>query len=57
MRIKIIEEENYWELENLINEVLARLSPENIIDIKYSGCAARPPYGINKYSVMIILKE
>lgn len=57
MKIKIVEKDSFWELENAINFILAKLSPQDIIDIKYSGNGARPTYGFNKYSAMIILKE
>lgn len=58
MRIKIIEKDSFQELENAINFILANLSPQDIIDIKYSVNRVRPPYAIyNNYSAMIILKE
>ena len=56
-KIRIIEKDSIQELEVAINFILEHLSPQDIIDIKYSGNGARPTYGSNKYSAMLSLKE
>lgn len=58
MKVKIIEEDYEYLLENAINEWLR--AKENscleIIDIKYSGRGYANPYGKSHVSAMIIYK-
>ena len=56
MKVEIIEEKSRWDLQRRVNEFLKGLSNESIIDIKYSGSGNHPPYSVDYYSVMIILK-
>lgn len=56
MKVKILECENKYDLEEKINEKLKKYKNEDIIDIKYSGNGNISTYSINKYSAMIILK-
>ena len=55
MKVKIIEKESRWELENAVNEFLKQVYPSNILDIKYCGEGNHPTYSISRYSVMIIM--
>lgn len=55
MKVEIIEKDSKRKLEEAVNEFLSQYSPSEIFDIKYSGCGARPPYGVPYYSAMIIL--
>ena len=57
MKVKIIEEKRYWDLEKSINEYLSTCNCSNVLEIKYSGCGTYAPYGITYYSAMIILKQ
>lgn len=57
MRVKILESNRYWDLEDKVNEYLKRFPTEKIIDIKYSGNGNHAPYSTDYYSVMIILKD
>lgn len=52
MRIKIVEHDAAWKLEEEINEILEDYEGE-VIDIKYSGWSA---YSSEVYSAMIIFK-
>lgn len=56
MKIKIIEKDNKYDLENEVNKFLKDKDTSSIIDIKYSGTGGHEPYSIDQYSVMIIMK-
>lgn len=57
MKVKIIEEESRWDLEEAVNKFLKQVSPSNILDIKYCGEGNHPTYSISRYSVMIIMNN
>lgn len=56
MKIKIIEKEYRYELENEVNQFLSECNPSDVIDIKYSGGGAIGAYSSRRFSVMIILR-
>ena len=55
MKVKIIERDSYWDLENEVNEFLKQVYPSSIFDIKYCGEGNHPTYSLSRYSVMIIM--
>lgn len=56
MKIKIFESETKYGLENKINTFIKDKHPDEVYDIKYSGCGAVTAHSIELYSAMIILK-
>ena len=56
MKVKIIQEKNYSDLEISVNKYLSSYDCSKIFDIKYTGCGSYAPYGITYYSAMIIFK-
>ena len=57
MKIKIIEKDSRFALEEAVNSFLKRIDTSNVLDIKYCGEGNHPPYSISCYSVMIIMKD
>ena len=57
MKVKIIEKESPWDLEEAVNKFLKSVSPSNVLDIKYCGEGNHSSYSISRYSVMIIMKN
>ena len=57
MRIKIIQAEDKWELEEEVNKFLQGVTNDGIIDIKYQGVGNHSTYSTDRMSVMIILKR
>lgn len=57
LKVKIIEKDNQYDLQDAVNRWLYDNCNYPIVDIKYSGCGAFPPYSIHYYSAMIIYKE
>ena len=56
MRIKIIGAEFISDLENRVNAFLRDVDDKQIVDIKYQGVGCHTVNGINRPSVMIILR-
>ena len=56
MRVQIIKNKDYRELEEEINTILKYVEPSAIFDIKYSGSGNHSSYSIDYYSAMIIWK-
>ncbi|MFQ4800983.1 hypothetical protein C4U87_00785 [Clostridioides difficile] len=56
MRVSIYTSDNYYKLQNKINDVLFYYENDKIIDIKYSGKGSSNSYSTNEYSAMIIFK-
>lgn len=54
MRVKIIEEQSMHKLEQKVNNLLAKLDPRDVIDIKYTGAAVHSRGFVSYYSVMLI---
>lgn len=57
MKVKIIEEREFWDLEKRVNEILSKYKPSDIFDIKYSGSGNHSPHSVDQYSVMIIFND
>lgn len=57
LKVKIVRQEEFFGFENLVNSVLKKMDPDDIVDIKYSGSGSIAPYSISYYSAMIIYKE
>lgn len=57
MRVKIIREDNVWDLENAINKLLSEVDSADIIDIKYQGIGNTPAYSTDRPSAMIIMSD
>ena len=55
MRVKIIEHDAAWKLEEEINEILEDYEGE-VVDIKYSGCSTMEIRSCELYSAMIIFR-
>lgn len=56
IKVKILENNNIYDLKNAINNELKYYTEDEIVDIKYSGNGGTAPYGIRKYSAMIIYR-
>lgn len=56
MRIKIIQEEDKWDLEKSVNKFLESINNNEILDIKYQGVGNHSTYSTDRMSVMIILR-
>lgn len=56
MRVEILEDQRKSKLEEKINERLKYYTPEEIIDIKFSGSGNHSAYSIDHYSAMIIYR-
>lgn len=54
MKVKIIEKESYFDLEDEINKFIKNRT--DIIDIKYSGNCNGESY-LEQYSAMIMIKD
>lgn len=54
MRVKIIEDLSMHQLEQKINNLLAKLNPRDVIDIKYTGAAIHSRGSASFYSAMLI---
>lgn len=57
MRVKIIQTDRYWKLEQEVNTYLSNYNNDDIVSIQYSGVSNHAPYSVDYYSVMIVLKK
>ena len=57
MKVKIVHEDNVWDLENTINKLLSEVDSADIIDIKYQGVGNHPAYSTDRPSAMIIMSD
>lgn len=56
MRVKMVETNNIYRLEETINSILETYKNDKVIDIKYSGNGNHSTYSVDRYSAMIIFK-
>lgn len=58
MKVKIIRENDYYDLEKSVNSFLKEQERYGckVLDIKYSGSGGRAPYGIIYWSAMVIME-
>lgn len=56
MKIKIIDADSIWKLENEINSFLSDIDDSQIIDIKYQGVGNHSTYSVDRPSAMVIMK-
>lgn len=58
MKVRIISEDTYFDLEKKVNDFLKGQERfgRKVIDIKFSGSGGRAPYGSTYWSAMIIME-
>lgn len=58
MKVKIITEDTYWDLEKAVNDFLSKAegSGKKVMDIKFSGEGNHSPHSIGYWSAMIIME-
>ena len=57
MKIKILQEDSVYKLQQKLNEALDMLNDDDVIDIKYQGIGNTPAYSTNWPSAMLILTD
>ena len=57
MKVEIVEGISAYDLEKLVNNILSKHHPSEIVDIKYSGCGNHAINSRDYYSAMIIFQE
>lgn len=56
MKVKIINADNVWELEDKVNRFLKDINDSQIVDIKYQGIGNHGLHSIDRPSVMVITR-
>lgn len=54
MKVKILEDQSMYQLEQKVNHALSKLDPRDVIDIKYTGAAVHSRGSVHYYSAMLI---